>query len=124
MDLALRLEMTPTAPAEARRSVDSLASSLTPERLDDLRLVVSELVANCIRHSGQGQTGWIDVRVEWVGSTVRVEVSDPGLGWEPEGPGPEHSEGGWGLLLVDRLAERWGHQNDPHTKVWAELPVP
>jgi anti-sigma regulatory factor (Ser/Thr protein kinase) len=119
VDLALRLEMTQTAPAEARRSLDRLASSLPRERLDDLRLVVTELVTNCVRHSERGN-GWIDLKVAWLGSRVRVEVSDQGLRWGPQGRGPEHP-GGWGLLLVDRLAERWGHQSEPHTKVWAEL---
>jgi anti-sigma regulatory factor (Ser/Thr protein kinase) len=123
VDLALRLGMTPTAPAEARRSLDSFASSLTPERLDDLRLVLSELVTNCVRHSGQGEAEWIDVTVKWLGSTVRIEVSDPGLWREPGGSRPQDSEGGWGLLLVDRLAARWGHQSEPHTRVWAEMAV-
>ncbi|WP_307866149.1 ATP-binding protein [Streptomyces smyrnaeus] len=46
----------------------------------------------------------------------------PGAPWPPDDDG----ESGRGLLLVDALANRWGHRvNDPITKtLWAELELP
>ena len=36
---------------------------------------------------------------------------------------PREDRSGWGLFLVQRLAERWGvHHGDGHTQVWFELP--
>jgi anti-sigma regulatory factor (Ser/Thr protein kinase) len=53
---------------------------------------------------------------------LRAEVSDPGPGFVPrERAGELDDPGGWGLVLVDRLAERWGVHNDERTSVWFEL---
>ena len=38
---------------------------------------------------------------------LRIEVTDPGPGFEPGGHGPR-PDGGYGLQLLDRLATRWG----------------
>jgi anti-sigma regulatory factor (Ser/Thr protein kinase) len=51
-------------------------------------------------------------------------VTDSGPGFEPEQPRPTpHVDrpGGWGLCLVDRLADRWGVDSGNRTAVWFEL---
>ena len=63
-----------------------------------LALLLSELVTNAIQHGGAGPDGTVQ---------VRVEVFDPGSN---SGPPRDRLEegGGYGLLLVDRLADGWG----------------
>ena len=59
-----------------------------------------------------------------VGRTVVLtEVTDEGPGFDPADTGtPGTDENGWGLFLVERLADRWGvNHNDEITRVWFEL---
>jgi hypothetical protein len=55
---------------------------------------------------------------------VRVEVLDSGDGFVPK-PGVRAQQarepGGWGLVLVERIADRWGVETDDETMVWFEL---
>ena len=123
MDFSQTLMVSPSAPGDARRSLDRLAGMLRPDRLDDVRLVVSELVTNTLVHSGRGQQGTVEMRVQLLPGRLRVEVTDQGREWG-KSSSVERPEGGFGLLLVDHLAERWGHEGGDHTTVWAELAVP
>ncbi|HEX6116574.1 MAG TPA: ATP-binding protein [Solirubrobacterales bacterium] len=87
----------------------------------DLELLLSELVTNAYRHSGAGDQG-IGIDVEITQDHVRAEISDQGDGFKAE-PVPEgrRGVGGWGLVIVDRLAERWGVRKGPPSCVWFEL---
>jgi anti-sigma regulatory factor (Ser/Thr protein kinase) len=117
-----RLQQSPLAPALAREALDAILSDrVDTEALGELRLMVSELVTNAVRH-GRARHGLLELGVALNGRTVRVEVSDGGGGFTPPGRVPGLGEaGGWGLILVDRLADRWGVDADPETRVWAEL---
>jgi hypothetical protein len=53
---------------------------------------------------------------------VRVEVADPGPGFEPEVEPREF--GGFGFLLVDKIADRWGVLSDRGSRVWFEIDRP
>jgi anti-sigma regulatory factor (Ser/Thr protein kinase) len=86
--------------------------------VQDGLLVVSELVANAVRH------GHAPVRLEVTGEPgrVMVEVHDA-AGGGPVRHRPD-DEGGRGLHLVTALATNWGcaRHDDGHGKyVWAEL---
>ncbi|HYZ12383.1 MAG TPA: ATP-binding protein [Actinomycetota bacterium] len=117
----LTLEVRPDAGelAAIRSALGSLA--IPRRKLRDARLLVSELVANSIRHSGV-PNGRIRIWARVVGDALHVEVVDGGRG-APHPiaggirPGPQASSG-WGLFLVDVLAERWGHGNGAF---WFEL---
>ncbi len=91
---------------------------------DELELLVSELVTNAVRHSGvEGDsTIWLEVAVG--PSHIRLEVADEGPGFEP--PSAADLElpriGGFGLVFVNQLCDRWGVVQDSGTHVWAELP--
>lgn len=112
-----------TAPAIARRRLEDLRGRLDDDRLDDLRLVVSELVANAVLHAGLHPTQRIVVRL-WVGPTrARVEVEDPGRGFRPHAARDSDAFGGRGLGIVQRLASEWGVARGDRTLVWAELPL-
>ncbi len=56
-------------------------------------------------------------------SSVWTEVADEGPGFDPSNTGaPRADRSGWGLFLVERLADRWGAKNESGaTKVWFEL---
>jgi anti-sigma regulatory factor (Ser/Thr protein kinase) len=92
----------------------------------DLLLLATEVVTNAVRHSGEGAAD-VEVVVDVDSDTVRVAVRDSGPGFERRPTGdprgsrmPESS--GWGLYLVERLAERWGVERRPDgNEVWFEL---
>jgi hypothetical protein len=53
-------------------------------------------------------------------STLRVEVRDRDQGLDPE-PSVTGSGGGYGLLLVGEVADRWGVQVDQASRVCFEM---
>ena len=119
--LTLRLSPGPEAIPAARQALDGLVGQLERPTWEDLRLLVSELVTNGVRHGSQRGPVTVSVAVE--DETVRVDVSDGGRGFTPpEAPMPRaDGTGGWGLQLVDRVATRWGVKVDHATCVWFEL---
>lgn len=120
LDLVLRAEST-SIPA-ARRAVERLAGGVEENLLGDLRLMVSEVVTNSIRHAGLGPDDPIQLRIKVDRARIRVEVHDDGPGFEPPGaPRTIYQESGFGLYLVDQLASRWGVISDAGTTVWFEL---
>lgn len=123
MEITRRFSVTPIAPAMARHSLESLDPAVPRDRLDDLRVIVSELITNCVRHSGLSERNWIQMTVVVIEGCIRVEVTDRGRGfiW-PLRRKPD--ERGRGLEIVDRLATRWGRDNGSRTTVWAELAFP
>jgi anti-sigma regulatory factor (Ser/Thr protein kinase) len=122
MELDLRLPGDLGAAAAARHAFDGLEGVTDRQTLEDVRLLVSELVTNSLRHGGGFDQGWIDIRVETSPNGLRVEVIDPGPGFEPLIASSMPGVGaGYGLAIVDHLADRWGVAHDEHTKVWFEL---
>ena len=77
-------------------------------------IVVSELVANSVRHTESNQ---IEVGVHTVNGHVRVEVADSGPGFQPDSP----IGNGLGLSIVERIADRWGFETKSGFRVWAEI---
>jgi len=122
-DLALTLAPVPDSVPTARHRLDALAERLDLRQLDALRLLVSEVVSNSVRH-GDG-VGPIELRITIERSSVRVEVEDPGTGFRPAPEtGLVDGAQGWGLLLVERMADRWGVVASDTTLVWFELDHP
>jgi anti-sigma regulatory factor (Ser/Thr protein kinase) len=118
----LSFEPVVEAIPEARRAIERLAGELSPQALEDARLLVSELVTNSIRHGGLRAEQRVLLRARVHGPTIRIEVEDPGRGFElrPRSPDDERASG-WGLFLVGWLADRWGMDSDGVTRVWFEL---
>jgi anti-sigma regulatory factor (Ser/Thr protein kinase) len=118
----LKLRPTPGAVPDARSALESLGEKVSSQTLEDLRLLVSELVTNSVRHAGLRESQTIELKVKLLDETVRVEVNDQGTGFEPT-PRTAQSEveSGWGLYLVSRLSDRWGVSSDGVTRVWFEL---
>jgi anti-sigma regulatory factor (Ser/Thr protein kinase) len=118
--LDLTLPPEPTSVARARTELcDAMAGDLQDGQLDTLRLLVSELVTNAVRH-GDG-TEPVEVHAHW-NSEVRIEVCDRGHGFTPQPRfGRLDEPGGFGLFLVGRLADRWGVERKDGTTVWFVL---
>lgn len=103
----------------ARRFIEDFFSASGGTVDPAVMLLANELIINAILHSSGRE---FDLEVSYVEGRVRVAVSDdtrPLL----DSPLPEWQLGGRGLLLVDRLAERWGVEHPTGTGkcVWFEL---
>lgn len=126
----LELEADDQAPSRARAAVrESLGPVLSDAALANVVLMTSELVTNGVIHSSGGRT--VGLRLSRFADGVRVEVDDPGAGFDPSATPagdavPAPGEGGRGLFVVDRCATRWGIRRAETDRgrrfsVWFEL---
>ena len=123
-ELELELGSGIDAAAEARRALDEFGAALPERRMRDVRLLVSELVTNAVRHAGLKAGDRIGLLVHLRDTGLRVEVDDPGTGFELRAPEPDPARAsGWGLYLVDELADRWGMDRGGRggTRIWFEF---
>ncbi|HEY7283256.1 MAG TPA: ATP-binding protein [Actinomycetota bacterium] len=123
IELDVRLPTGASAPASARALVGGLRERLADDVLEDLVLAVSEIVTNCVRHAGLGPDQDISVCVRATSGGVRLEVIDGGRGFDRPDVvvrDPAH-QGGWGLYIVDRIADRWGVVRESGTRLWLEI---
>jgi anti-sigma regulatory factor (Ser/Thr protein kinase) len=114
----------PGAARRARGLVHrQLAGRVSTLVLGDIALLVTELVANAVRHGGADAGSELHLTLEGGPSALRVEVADPGR--QPHAVVPratdEDGGGGIGLQLVEQLATRWGVGAGPQTSVWFEV---
>jgi anti-sigma regulatory factor (Ser/Thr protein kinase) len=111
------------AAGRARRALgERLAGVLSDDRMDDLLLLATEIVANSVRHGGVGEDGEIDLRVRVLATVVRVELRDTGIQVDPRVRAPDFGGGGgFGMVLVERMSERWGVDHEPTVVMWFEL---
>ena len=102
----------------ARHALEELAPHLEPDTLEDARLLVSELVSNSVLH-GRGETIRL-ILDRPAPDHLRCEVIDDGHGFLPLARPADQEIGGWGLHLVEKLADTWGVR-EGSTHVWFEL---
>ena len=121
LDIDLRLAPNVRAPREARRGLEALRPSLDDSLVDEAVLLVSEIVTNAVRHAELDPNDAIEVRVRGSESLLRVDVIDPGPGFDRDRLQVPNGQGGWGIWLLARLATRWGVERDDVTRVWFEL---
>jgi DNA-binding NarL/FixJ family response regulator len=114
------LEQDAGAARAARRFVDeTLTRWECGAKLEDVRLLVSELVTNAVIHAGSEA----DVSVLLLRDAIRVEVADDST----DPPVPRDAAvsdlGGRGLALVEALSTAWGVDIKEDGKVvWFEVP--
>lgn len=116
-----RLELTRDehAPATARWALGELIADCDAATVADACLLVSELVTNSVVH-GRGEMITVHIDSDRPGR-LRCEVVDDGDGFVPRGR-EDRLIGGWGLDLVERIADSWGVRRGS-THVWFELSV-
>lgn len=133
-NIDLLLTSDTEAPSVARRSLDGVKEFLSTRQFEDVRLLVTELVTNSVLHASQDAEGGIRLLVTASVEGLRVEVSDPGPGFDKPSfwslsaddvrggsPFSSGTEQGRGLYLVERLSDRWGVVLDGATCVWFEI---
>jgi anti-sigma regulatory factor (Ser/Thr protein kinase) len=115
---------TPESASAARQIARQLLGDGHPAA-ETVMLLVSELVTNAITHSKSGAPGGTVTVALCAGSAgILVQVRDDGGALEPcvstiSGTDAEH---GYGLLLVDALADRWGTISTPEGRVtWCRV---
>ena len=125
MSPGLEFELTggPYAVTAARLALSEFDEMVDEALAFDVRLLVSELVTNSVRHAQIGPEGSIVLKVAVEDAHVRVEVIDSGPGFEPPAQDPTAEiarDSGWGLFFVTQLADRWGVDRDDG-RVWFEI---
>lgn len=93
--------------------------------LCDVRLLVTELIGSRVQRPTSTAASWVELDVELGNGSLHVEVKDYGQRWVFE-PSPftyePEASSGWGLYLVDRLADRWAlERGESSTRIWFEL---
>ncbi|MGZ3103457.1 ATP-binding protein [Streptomyces sp. H72] len=122
----------PCEPSTAETGRRLVRDALGVWHLDDLAdvaaLIMSELIANAVRHTSCRSIRLVVGRPS--ATRIRVGVVDRAPSRLPVlRPAGEDEESGRGLLLIDGLADRWGYDlhgppRRPWGKaVWAELSV-
>lgn len=126
VDSPRQLRMTlPAASHSVRLSRYATRAVLTAWHLGHVdeaaTLLVSELVTNAVRHARTGRLA-MALYLEADGRWLRIEVHDADP-HEPRQRTPGAlDESGFGLLLIEALAGKWGVQQTVTGKaVWAEL---
>jgi anti-sigma regulatory factor (Ser/Thr protein kinase) len=116
-DLELSLPSRAESVGKARRAADPLLAGLSHDTREGVRVIISELVTNAIKH---GPGGAVTLRLRRDGGAVHGEVEDEGeeMGVSPDRMGGPHV--GFGLRVVNALSDSWGVR-EGSTHVWFEL---
>jgi anti-sigma regulatory factor (Ser/Thr protein kinase) len=120
MESAFEFRAVPTSVSAARDATRTFIASLPIT--EDALVVVSELVANAVRHGAEP----IALYLAWDGGALRIEVSDGDSRVEcVKAVAPSlHNDYGRGLILTDHLATSWGAHAGPRglgKTVWATI---
>jgi anti-sigma regulatory factor (Ser/Thr protein kinase) len=120
----LPLERDVQAPALARAEITGCCRELELDGslCQSLVLLVSEVVSNAVRHSSGAPDAQVGLLASFGERTIRVTVTDAGEGFTPRPRDPARTHDGYGLYLLEKVADRWGVESRGDTKVWFELP--
>jgi anti-sigma regulatory factor (Ser/Thr protein kinase) len=111
------------AASRARRLLRRELTGRIPEEvMPNLELLVTELVANGVRHGGAHDETELHLLLEARPPALHVEVINPAHEGHVGQRTPDlEGGGGLGLHIVERLSSRWGVRHEPRTAVWFEL---
>jgi len=116
-ELAIDPNVRAVAPARRWARARMVEAGLDDAELEVLVLLVSETVTNAVLHAHPPVVLHIDVDDE----RTRIEVHDGRRGAPVLRDPPSTSTNGRGVLVVDRLATRWGTELTPGTHLTEPL---
>jgi anti-sigma regulatory factor (Ser/Thr protein kinase) len=112
----------PESVPAARRFATSALRDVSPDTLEAVELMVSELATNCIRHTDSG----FELTITRTGGEIRIEATD-GAGGRPRMRSPKPTDpSGRGLKIIDMLSAEWGvdQRAAAGKTVWFTVPDP
>jgi serine/threonine-protein kinase RsbW len=125
--ITMRLPFTPSSVSVARQRLKFwMDEHGTPgEAVEDARVVISELVANSVRHARPLSDGQIHVSWTLEPRGLQLSVTDGGSGTQPRTLHASSSAlAGRGMAIVEVLAQEWWSEQSPsRTTVHALLSV-
>jgi anti-sigma regulatory factor (Ser/Thr protein kinase) len=114
-EMLLALEPRPESARLARRALH--AHGLHEDIEHTVTLLATEIVGNAVRHASLRSDQRIVFFARLHDDFARVEVADPGDGFDPDRVETE----GYGLRLLAKLASRWGIDTRRGCRVWFEV---
>ena len=121
--LEIALPPAPDSAAHARQAAQALlAGHVRAAELHETLILLSEVVMNAVCHPVPRAGAQVAVHVGVARERIRAEVYDSGAGFDASAlSGEPGVDGGWGLVIVDRAASRWGASTGERHCVWFEL---
>lgn len=125
--VTLRVPFAASSVGLARRTLKNWMSEagLPADEIDDARIVISELIANSIRHAQPLPNG--DLLISWrlEDRGLELSVTDGGGGTRPRKVhAPSSALAGRGMAIVDSLSLTWwSDKSRSRSSVHAILPV-
>jgi anti-sigma regulatory factor (Ser/Thr protein kinase) len=115
-EVLLALEPRPESARLVRRAL--AAHGLDEDVEHAVTLLATELVGNAVRHAGLDNAQRIVFFARLGEDFARVEVADPGPGFDPQTVVTE----GFGMRLLEKLSHRWGVDTTARgCRVWFEV---
>jgi anti-sigma regulatory factor (Ser/Thr protein kinase) len=114
----------PTAPAKSR---EALSAVIPPpelaDRFHDAQLAITEVVTNAVRHAGlQEEAVRLIIDADEFQLRVAAEQATDASAAHPVEPIIDgENTGGFGLVLVEKLADDWGVEPGPPGVVWFQF---
>ena len=125
--ITMRLPFTPSSVSVARQRLKDWMgeNGSSGEVVEDARVVISELVANSVRHAQPLADGHILVTWTFEDDGLQLSVTDGGSGTRPRRvKAPSSALAGRGMTIVEVLAEKWwSERTDSRSTVHAVLHV-
>ena len=122
----LAVNHDPAIAAVVRRSIaeDLQRRAVSPERIDDVVLVASELVSNAVVHATGPMDDALDITWDIQSDCVLIKVVDGSPELPRRRTTSARDTGGRGLSIVAALALDWGvRRTEVGKQVWARVPI-
>jgi anti-sigma regulatory factor (Ser/Thr protein kinase) len=102
-----------------------LSSAVGNETAELVRLAASELATNVFRHGGLSAGSSMRLVVDVDDAGVQVEVEQASTARDAAMVAPrDRLVSGFGLAIVDDVADRWGIEAGPPGSVWFHVGIP